>query len=612
MKIIAPLLFLFAFTTGYCQTVTLPVSFESGSVVNGDFTNFDGGTATVIANPQSSGINTSSTVGQMVRNGGQVWAGAYLTTPSNVNFGTDPVICMKVYTTAPIGTNVSFKMEGCGGGCFRELSTTTNVSGAWETLCWDFTGEPTSYNRMVLLFDLGNTGDGTSTSTFLFDDIEQLAVMPLPFTSDSRYFCPNATVALTFTGGVGGPYNWYADETGGSILAGGAGTAFYETPLLTEQEDFYVEDLSVPQTSVTGMKGPSCAGGEAFGNASTTSQFFTSNMVDGAGLDAILCRTVIPAGAPPGGCTYQAQAFNLTQGVSRIQTNAAGMYTNHTDQIFNFSTSSTSLPMDNGDQIEVLFTASPAGCYVNIGATCHYPTYLPYPSTTAGGELTFTAAEYNGGAAGNNMTGLQFWVNGRMATTGRTQINALEDCGVPLPVEMLEFAVKLSNGAAVLNWRTGSELNNDYFEVQRSTDQESFETIGIVQGSGTTSRPIDYTFTDAEPLSGPSYYRLNQVDYDGASELSRSVALTVAQQGDLQLFPNPTSGILNIAGTFETDQPVQIEIIDVLGTKLLLEKESATQGPFEKAIDISHFPPGAYTVKVNSLKNSQVLKLIKR
>jgi hypothetical protein len=78
---------------------------------------------------------------------------------------------MKVYTTAPVGTIVKFKLEGAAGAAERDVETT--VSSQWEVLTWDFTGEPSNFNFIVFMFDFGNVGDGSATSTFLFDDIEQ-------------------------------------------------------------------------------------------------------------------------------------------------------------------------------------------------------------------------------------------------------------------------------------------------------------------------------------------------------------------------------------------------------------------------------------------------------
>ena len=146
----------------------LPIDFETIPLTS-DFHNFDGGVATVIDNPKTAG-NGSAKVAQMVRTNGAVWAGSYLGLEKMLDFSTLNGIKMKVWTSAPIGTKVILKLEGTG---WVEKETFTTVTGAWETLYWDYTGEPSDFYKLVFMFDLGNLGDGSSTSTFLFDDIEQ-------------------------------------------------------------------------------------------------------------------------------------------------------------------------------------------------------------------------------------------------------------------------------------------------------------------------------------------------------------------------------------------------------------------------------------------------------
>ncbi len=136
-----------------------------------DFVDFDGGVAAVLDNPQSSGINTSATVAQIVRDGGAVFAGSKITLAAPLDFTTLNTIRMKVFTTAPTGTVVKMKLEAPGISAERDQVTT--VTGEWEELSWDFTGTPTSFTDLVFMFDFGNVGDGSSTSTFLFDDVEQ-------------------------------------------------------------------------------------------------------------------------------------------------------------------------------------------------------------------------------------------------------------------------------------------------------------------------------------------------------------------------------------------------------------------------------------------------------
>ncbi|MCU4162819.1 T9SS type A sorting domain-containing protein [Carboxylicivirga caseinilyticus] len=142
--------------------INFPIDFESVPTTS-DFNNFDGGIATVIDNPQGSGK-----VGQMVRNGGAVWAGSWLGLSGNIDFTTNKIISMKVFTQAPIGTKIAMKVEG---GTLKEVPAFTTKTGEWETISWDFSGTPNDNFKLTFLFDLGNVGDGSATSTFLFDDI---------------------------------------------------------------------------------------------------------------------------------------------------------------------------------------------------------------------------------------------------------------------------------------------------------------------------------------------------------------------------------------------------------------------------------------------------------
>ncbi|NNE54981.1 MAG: T9SS type A sorting domain-containing protein, partial [Flavobacteriales bacterium] len=152
------------------RTQSLPIDFEA-DFTTADFVDFDGGTATVIDNPQSEGVNTSLTVAQIVRDGGEIWAGSKVFLDENLDFTTESSINMMIWTTAPIGTVVKFKLEGNGT---TERDAVTSTSGEWEELSWDFTGEPANFNELVFMFDFGNVGDGSETSTFLFDNIKQV------------------------------------------------------------------------------------------------------------------------------------------------------------------------------------------------------------------------------------------------------------------------------------------------------------------------------------------------------------------------------------------------------------------------------------------------------
>lgn len=170
MKHVYALLFILTSYLVYSQS--LPITFE-GDITTTDFVDFDGGTATVITNPFPSGINNSGTVAQIIRDGGAPYGGSKILLADNLDFSVLTKLSMKVYTTAPIGTTVKFKLEGTGASA--DVDAFTTVSGEWETLEWIFVGTANDLNEIVFMFDFGNIGDGTATSTLYFDDIEQVA-----------------------------------------------------------------------------------------------------------------------------------------------------------------------------------------------------------------------------------------------------------------------------------------------------------------------------------------------------------------------------------------------------------------------------------------------------
>jgi len=157
-----------------CYNVNAQISFDfEDDAIMYPFEDFDGGTATVIDNPQIDATNPSSKVAQIIRDGGEVWAGSKLLLSSNLDFSTNSVISMKVFSTAPVGTIVKLKLENSGVSFF-ELDRQTTVSNQWETIEWDFTGQPMDFYYLVFMFDFGVAGDGSANSTFWFDDVEQL------------------------------------------------------------------------------------------------------------------------------------------------------------------------------------------------------------------------------------------------------------------------------------------------------------------------------------------------------------------------------------------------------------------------------------------------------
>ncbi|MGB1076526.1 MAG: T9SS type A sorting domain-containing protein [Flavobacteriales bacterium] len=173
--------------TAYAQT-PLPFTFET-TPDSADFVNFDGGTGSVVDNPIVNDNNPSSRVGQIVRDGGEIWAGSKILLPEPLDLANLGGFRMKVLS--PIGGIIAkLKLEGPGAAIEQDM-VVQNPS-EWTELEYNFAGQPSGvFNEVVFMFDFGNLGNGTDFSTFYFDDVENfdwtggLDPIDLPITFES-------------------------------------------------------------------------------------------------------------------------------------------------------------------------------------------------------------------------------------------------------------------------------------------------------------------------------------------------------------------------------------------------------------------------------------------
>ena len=155
----------------------LPITFESGTNTD-HFFSFESAQLTVVPNPYVTAANPSATVAKIVRHLGAPFGGSKITFTSPINFATHTVLTMKVWTSAPIGTNVTLKTEKPFWGVERSVQTTKTSE--WETLSFDFAGSLSDMPTLVFLFDFvagsSNVGNGSANSTFYFDDVKYAAI----------------------------------------------------------------------------------------------------------------------------------------------------------------------------------------------------------------------------------------------------------------------------------------------------------------------------------------------------------------------------------------------------------------------------------------------------
>lgn len=169
-----------------------------------------------------------------------------------------------------------------------------------------------------------------------------------------------------------------------------------------------------------------------------------------------------------------------------------------------------------------------------------------------------------------------------------------------LPVELISFTGKERGTVNILEWATASELNNDFFEVQRSTNGRDFETIESVKGNGTLNTVSNYRFIDEKPAT-VCYYRLQQVDFDGKSELSNIVTIKRdLLKDDAKLFPSPVKDVLTINYQATANKELTMSVIDMTGRVLISKLVDAVEGSNEFNLDLVNLPTGTYMTRLNS------------
>ncbi len=176
-----------------------------------------------------------------------------------------------------------------------------------------------------------------------------------------------------------------------------------------------------------------------------------------------------------------------------------------------------------------------------------------------------------------------------------------------LPVTFLDFnAILNTDNTVLLNWETASEINNDYFGIERSTDGAFWQTIGQIPGHGNSQVTESYSFSDNLPGVIPSdviYYRLKQVDFNQKFEYSEIRAVNIETNSlSLEMYPNPAGNALNLNWTNQDNSPVILKLINTTGSTIYTQNVSG-KGLKNNQIDLSNFASGTYFLQIVSDKD---------
>ncbi len=165
---------------------------------------------------------------------------------------------------------------------------------------------------------------------------------------------------------------------------------------------------------------------------------------------------------------------------------------------------------------------------------------------------------------------------------------------IKLPIELISFTAECEGKTIALKWTTASETNNNFYTVEKRTDKNSWVTVGKIDGAGSSSSKINYSYTDIAPVKTSTYYRLKQTDFDGESVTSNVILASNCQEdgNELNVYPNPSSGNFEVKSTNTIST---ICVIDGFGN-VVYKKQDIDN--LSVTFDISQLPKNRYLLGI--------------
>lgn len=201
---------------------------------------------------------------------------------------------------------------------------------------------------------------------------------------------------------------------------------------------------------------------------------------------------------------------------------------------------------------------------------------------------------------------------GSVTVTGANTFSpwVVSSMSAPLPIELLSFTSECAGSSVRLNWTTATETSNDYFTVERSYDGTTFESIAIVDGSGTTTSVHHYTATDNTATGAVAYYRLRQTDLDGRFSYSGVIASDCRSSNEW-MYASAAGNDLNVVFSVSEGDYV-LSLYDVTGRELSSKLIGAAAGRNTVVIPGGIYSQGIYLLTLRSEAHVITAKVIVR
>jgi hypothetical protein len=245
-----------------------------------------------------------------------------------------------------------------------------------------------------------------------------------------------------------------------------------------------------------------------------------------------------------------------------------------------------------------------AGISKSIGVTATVPSsgyeddWIDVSSGASGGSGVFTykwTSQLNASFSVSTNSITKYKVpkrtvgtNDIITVTATDQCNRINFISKPiaitstLPIKLKWFKAHAAEESVLIEWSTASEINNDMFSIERSSDGMNYSEVGKVKGAGNSTIILDYSFIDDHPLKGVSYYRLKQTDYDGKFEIFSPVSVNIQEKiisvSKVKIYPNPFTDIFTSEFESSESREVTIQLISLTGAVISSEKILTDRG----------------------------------
>lgn len=224
--------------------------------------------------------------------------------------------------------------------------------------------------------------------------------------------------------------------------------------------------------------------------------------------------------------------------------------------------------------------------------------FVPLQTTeTTGSTKTTTANPYRNQSDCNSATPSSIGCTTATVTIqgpGMSTTTSACPLATVLPVDLISFEGERTNGDIMLTWQTASELNNDFFTVEKLLDDQWYE-VGVIPGNGTTQQTTEYTFKDENTPNIDTKYRLKQTDYDGSYSYSDVISINADTYENLILWPNPATETVAI----NLDHIEFYSISDAAGIDFTSKTTWSTLQS-TSVLDIRELPSGLYFIQIEN------------